>query len=228
MVLLIDVVFDVVIDEWWTVLVCVRACVSVVCDGGPGTRVRTKKVVVVASDAHGNVDLADLEAKAEKHKDRLAALMITYPSTYGVFEERVMDVIGAVHSRGGQVYMDGANMNAQVGFTNPGHIGADVCHLNLHKTFCIPHGGGGCVGVGVGVAALSILRGGGRGQSATAADACLAHSLTWCPLAKPGFSWALLSPRASLATLPALVLAPLALPSIWRRSCRAMLSCPPR
>lgn len=110
------------------------------------------RVVVVSSDEKGNVDLKDLTAKAEQHKDRLAALMITYPSTYGVFEEGVRDVINAVHSRGGQVYMDGANMNAQVGLTSPGHIGADVCHLNLHKTFCIPHGGGG-PGVGaIGVA----------------------------------------------------------------------------
>jgi glycine dehydrogenase len=110
------------------------------------------RVVVVASDEKGNVDIKDLTAKAEQHKDRLAALMITYPSTYGVFEEGVRDVINAVHSRGGQVYMDGANMNAQVGLTSPGHIGADVCHLNLHKTFCIPHGGGG-PGVGaIGVA----------------------------------------------------------------------------
>ena len=111
------------------------------------------KVVVVKSDDNGNIDLADLEAKAEKHKDNLAALMITYPSTYGVFEEEVKEVIEAVHARGGQVYMDGANMNAQVGITSPGEIGADVCHLNLHKTFCIPHGGGG-PGVGsIGVAA---------------------------------------------------------------------------
>ena len=111
------------------------------------------RVVVVASDAKGNVDLADLSAKAEQHKDRLAALMITYPSTYGVFEEGVRAVIDKVHSLGGQVYMDGANMNAQVGLTSPGHIGADVCHLNLHKTFCIPHGGGG-----PGVGAIGVAR----------------------------------------------------------------------
>ena len=110
------------------------------------------KVVVVKSDANGNVDIEDLTAKAEKHKDNLAALMITYPSTYGVFEEGVKDIINTIHDHGGQVYMDGANMNAQVGFTSPGYIGADVCHLNLHKTFCIPHGGGG-PGVGtIGVA----------------------------------------------------------------------------
>lgn len=110
------------------------------------------KVVVVASDAKGNVDLADLKAKAAAHADNLAALMITYPSTYGVFEEGVKEIIDVVHGHGGQVYMDGANMNAQVGLTSPGHIGADVCHLNLHKTFAIPHGGGG-PGVGsIGVA----------------------------------------------------------------------------
>ena len=97
----------------------------------------------IKSDEDGNIDIEDLRQKADKHADNLAALMITYPSTYGVFEEGVKDVIDIVHERGGQVYMDGANMNAQVGFTAPGFIGADVCHLNLHKTFCIPHGGGG-------------------------------------------------------------------------------------
>ncbi len=101
------------------------------------------KVVVVACDAQGNVDLADLEKKADEHKDRLAALMITYPSTHGVFEEDVKRICEIVHERGGQVYMDGANMNAQVGLTRPADMGADVCHINLHKTFCIPHGGGG-------------------------------------------------------------------------------------
>ncbi|MDE3117881.1 MAG: aminomethyl-transferring glycine dehydrogenase [Nitrospirota bacterium] len=111
------------------------------------------KVVAVACDERGNVDLADLEAKAEQHRDRLAALMITYPSTHGVFEEGIRKVCAIVHARGGQVYMDGANMNAQVGLCRPGDIGADVCHLNLHKTFCIPHGGGG-PGMGpIGVAA---------------------------------------------------------------------------
>ncbi len=110
------------------------------------------KVVVVKSDKDGNVDVEDLNKLAEKHKDNLAALMITYPSTYGVFEEEVKTIIDTVHSYGGQVYMDGANMNAQVCLTSPGFIGADVCHLNLHKTFCIPHGGGG-PGVGtIGVA----------------------------------------------------------------------------
>jgi glycine dehydrogenase len=100
-------------------------------------------VVTVACDTHGNVDIADLEVKAREHRDRLAALMITYPSTHGVFEAGVRRVCEIVHAHGGQVYMDGANMNAQVGLCRPGDIGADVCHLNLHKTFCIPHGGGG-------------------------------------------------------------------------------------
>ena len=101
------------------------------------------KVVVVACDADGNIDVADLKKKAEQHAADLSALMITYPSTHGVFEENVREVCRIVHAHGGQVYMDGANMNAQVGLTSPGDIGADVCHLNLHKTFCIPHGGGG-------------------------------------------------------------------------------------
>ncbi len=101
------------------------------------------KVVPVACDAQGNVDLTDLKAKAEQHKAALGALMVTYPSTHGVFEETIKDICAIVHANGGQVYMDGANMNAQVGLTSPGFIGADVCHLNLHKTFCIPHGGGG-------------------------------------------------------------------------------------
>ncbi len=100
-------------------------------------------VVPVACDTRGNIDLKDLEAKARTHRDRLAALMITYPSTHGVFEEGVRRVCEIVHTHGGQVYMDGANMNAQVGLCRPGDMGADVCHLNLHKTFCIPHGGGG-------------------------------------------------------------------------------------
>ena len=111
------------------------------------------RVVVVACDKDGNVDLIDLRAKTALHGDKLAALMITYPSTHGVFEAAIRDICQLVHAAGGQVYMDGANMNAQVGLTSPGSIGADVCHLNLHKTFCIPHGGGG-PGVGpVGVAA---------------------------------------------------------------------------
>ena len=101
------------------------------------------KVVVVDCDDNGNVDFADLKAKAEAHKDDLACLMITYPSTHGVFEEAIKDICAVVHANGGQVYMDGANLNAQVGLTSPGFIGADVSHMNLHKTFAIPHGGGG-------------------------------------------------------------------------------------
>ena len=101
------------------------------------------KVVGIACDDHGNIDVADLKAKAEKHSNELAALMVTYPSTHGVFEEAIQEICAIVHEHGGQVYMDGANMNAQVGICRPGDIGADVCHLNLHKTFCIPHGGGG-------------------------------------------------------------------------------------
>lgn len=109
-------------------------------------------VVVVKSDENGNIDLADLKEKAEKYKDTLSSCMVTYPSTHGVFEEGILDLIKIIHDNGGQVYMDGANMNAQVGLTSPGFIGADVCHLNLHKTFAIPHGGGG-PGVGpIGVA----------------------------------------------------------------------------
>ena len=101
------------------------------------------RVVVVGCDADGNIDLADLRAKAALHGPKLAALMVTYPSTHGVFEASIRDICEIVHAHGGQVYMDGANMNAQLGLTSPGAIGADVCHLNLHKTFCIPHGGGG-------------------------------------------------------------------------------------
>ncbi len=101
------------------------------------------EVIVTKCDEQGNIDLADLKEKAEKYKDRLAALMVTYPSTHGVFEEDIQEICATIHQYGGQVYMDGANMNAQVGLTSPAMIGADVCHLNLHKTFCIPHGGGG-------------------------------------------------------------------------------------
>merc|ERR1719331_2410734 len=111
------------------------------------------RIVAIGCDEQGNVDMADLKAKAAKHADKLSALMITYPSTHGVFEETITDICDTVHANGGQVYMDGANMNAQVGLCGPGYFGADVCHLNLHKTFCIPHGGGG-PGVGpIGVAA---------------------------------------------------------------------------
>ena len=101
------------------------------------------QVVVVDCDTSGNVDLADLQAKAAQHADKLSCLMLTYPSTHGVFEEAVMEICRIIHANGGQVYMDGANLNAQVGLTSPGHIGADVSHINLHKTFAIPHGGGG-------------------------------------------------------------------------------------
>jgi glycine dehydrogenase len=100
-------------------------------------------VVLVKCDESGNIDLTDLENKAKDHSNNLAALMITYPSTHGVFEESIKEITSIIHRNGGQVYMDGANMNAQVGLTSPGLIGADVCHLNLHKTFAIPHGGGG-------------------------------------------------------------------------------------
>ena len=111
------------------------------------------KIVVVACDRNGNIDLADLQAKATLHASRLSAFMVTYPSTHGVFEAPIRDICAVIHEAGGQVYMDGANMNAQLGLTSPGAIGADVCHLNLHKTFCIPHGGGG-PGIGpIGVAA---------------------------------------------------------------------------
>jgi len=111
------------------------------------------KVVVVKCDENGNVDIADLKMRAQEHSNNLAAIMVTYPSTHGVFEEEILEITRIVHEHGGQVYMDGANMNAQVGYTNPVVCGADVCHLNLHKTFAIPHGGGG-PGVGpIGVAA---------------------------------------------------------------------------
>jgi glycine dehydrogenase len=101
------------------------------------------KVVAVACDDRGNVDVADLKARAQQHALNLAALMITYPSTHGVFEEAVRDICDVIHHHGGQVYLDGANLNAQVGLMRPAELGADVCHINLHKTFCIPHGGGG-------------------------------------------------------------------------------------
>jgi glycine dehydrogenase len=101
------------------------------------------KVVAVTCDTNGNIDLADLKNKAEAHREDLAALMVTYPSTHGVFEEGIKDMCRIVHQNGGLVYMDGANLNAQVGLCRPAELGADVCHINLHKTFCIPHGGGG-------------------------------------------------------------------------------------
>ncbi|HET7746285.1 MAG TPA: aminomethyl-transferring glycine dehydrogenase [Vicinamibacteria bacterium] len=136
------------------------------------------RVVVVACEPNGNIDVADLRRKAEEHASDLGALMVTYPSTYGLFEETIREVCEIVHAHGGQVYMDGANMNAQVGLTRPADVGADVCHLNLHKTFCIPHGGGG-PGMGpIGVAAhlAPFLPGhrvvpprGGRAEGAVAA-----------------------------------------------------------
>jgi glycine dehydrogenase len=136
------------------------------------------QVVVVGCDDNGNIDMDDLKRKAEQHKDALAAIMVTYPSTHGVFEESILELTAVVHQYGGQVYMDGANMNAQVGYTNPAIIGADVCHLNLHKTFAIPHGGGG-PGVGpIGVAKhltpflpkhLIVNTGGEKGISAVSA-----------------------------------------------------------
>jgi glycine dehydrogenase len=137
------------------------------------------KVVVTKTLENGYVDIDDLRAKAEEHKDNLACLMITYPSTYGIFEERIIEVCDLIHQNGGQVYMDGANMNAQVGLTSPANIGADVCHLNLHKTFCIPHGGGG-PGMGpIGVAkhlvpflpghAVVDMKGGDKSMSAVSA-----------------------------------------------------------
>lgn len=101
------------------------------------------KVVVVKCDENGNIDVADLKTKAEQYKDSLSSLMVTYPSTHGVFEEAIIEICKIIHDNGGMVYMDGANLNAQLGLTSPGYIGADVCHLNLHKTFAIPHGGGG-------------------------------------------------------------------------------------
>ena len=111
------------------------------------------QIVVVKCDARGNIDVDDLRAKAEQHKADLSCLMVTYPSTHGVYEESIKDITAIIHDNGGQVYMDGANMNAQVGLTSPGNIGADVCHLNLHKTFAIPHGGGGPGAGPIGVAA---------------------------------------------------------------------------
>ena len=136
------------------------------------------KVVVVKCDDKGNIDQEDLHAKVLQHSDILSCLMVTYPSTHGVFEEGIRDICALVHQHGGQVYMDGANMNAQVGLTSPGFIGADVCHLNLHKTFCIPHGGGG-PGMGpIGVAAHLVpflpghaVAGLGGAQSSTAVSA---------------------------------------------------------
>ena len=137
------------------------------------------KVVVVKCDEKGNIDVSDLREKAVQHKDNLACLMVTYPSTHGVYEEAIKDITSIIHENGGQVYMDGANMNAQVGLTSPGMIGADVCHLNLHKTFAIPHGGGGPgmgpIGVGKHLAPFlpghPVIKTGGGDKNATAVSA---------------------------------------------------------
>ncbi len=147
------------------------------------------RVVIVACDEKGNIDIADLQEKAESHKDNLAALMVTYPSTHGVFEEGIKEICQIIHDNGGQVYMDGANMNAQVGLTSPAEIGADVCHLNLHKTFCIPHGGGG---PGVGPISVAehlvpflpgnILTDGKSGQSMSAVSSTLYGSAGILPI----------------------------------------------
>ena len=149
------------------------------------------KVVVIKTDPRGNIDLADLRTQAEAHGGQLAALMVTYPSTHGVFEGGIREVCEIVHQHGGQVYMDGANMNAQVGLTRPGDIGADVCHLNLHKTFCIPHGGGG-PGMGpIGVAAhlAPYLPGHPLGESAPTASGTVA-SAPWGSASILPISWA--------------------------------------
>ena len=144
------------------------------------------KVVVVACDAQGNIEVEDLRKKAEAHRADLGALMVTYPSTHGVFEESIEEVCRIVHAHGGQVYMDGANMNAQVGLTRPADVGADVCHLNLHKTFCIPHGGGG-PGMGpIGVAAhLAPFLPGHPFVPAASADANAVGAVSAAPYGSP-------------------------------------------
>ncbi|MCU0771235.1 MAG: aminomethyl-transferring glycine dehydrogenase [Verrucomicrobia bacterium] len=143
------------------------------------------RVVAVACDADGNIDLQDLEAKAGQHSTSLAALMVTYPSTHGVFEASIRRVCEVVHEHGGQVYMDGANMNAQVGLTAPGDIGADVCHLNLHKTFCIPHGGGG-PGVGPICVAKHLLPFLPSRRTASATPAGVVGPVSGAPLGSAG------------------------------------------
>jgi glycine dehydrogenase len=158
------------------------------------------EVVVVACDRNGNIDVEDLRAKADAYADRLAALMVTYPSTHGVFEAAIREICDIIHARGGQVYMDGANMNAQVGLTSPAAIGADVCHLNLHKTFTIPHGGGG-PGVGpICVAAhlTPFLPG-----SAVVADVGGAHSVGSVSAAPWGSAGILMIPYAYIAMMGA-------------------------
>lgn len=138
------------------------------------------KIVIVKCDKEGNISLDDFRVQAEKHKENLSAAMITYPSTHGVFEEDILEMVKIVHENGGQLYMDGANMNAQVGLTNPGYIGADVCHLNLHKTFAIPHGGGG-PGVGpIGVAKHLVQFLPGHTQVKTGGDKAI-HALSSAP-----------------------------------------------
>jgi glycine dehydrogenase len=142
------------------------------------------RVVVVASAPNGNVDVADLRKKAAEHKDRLACLMITYPSTHGVFEDDIIEICQIVHEHGGQVYMDGANMNAQSGLTSPARIGADVCHLNLHKTFAIPHGGGG-PGMGpIGVARHLVAYLPGHPLVKTGGDRAI-HAISAAPWGSP-------------------------------------------
>ncbi len=152
------------------------------------------RVVGVKCDASGNIDMPDLRARIDEHRARLGALMVTYPSTHGVFEETIVEICQWIHQAGGQVYMDGANMNAQVGLTSPGRIGADVCHLNLHKTFCIPHGGGG-PGVGpIGVAAqLAPYLPGHRALETAAGAVCSApwgsasiNTISWMYIAMMG------------------------------------------
>lgn len=147
------------------------------------------KIVVVKTDEHGNVDIEDLKAKAEQHKDNLGALMITYPSTHGVYEEGIRDICRIIHDNGGQVYMDGANMNAQVGIMQPAEVGADVLHMNLHKTFCIPHGGGG-PGMGP------------IGLKAHLAPFAPNHSVAPVEGANPGMSAVAAAPFGSASILP--------------------------
>ena len=147
------------------------------------------KVVGVDTDEHGNVDMADLKAKAEQHKDNLSALMITYPSTHGVFEEGIREICSIIHANGGQVYMDGANLNAQVGLMQPAEVGADVLHMNLHKTFCIPHGGGG-PGMGP------------IGMRAHLAPFMANHVVSAVPHAQPGQGAVSAAPFGSASILP--------------------------
>lgn len=169
------------------------------------------KVVVVSCDENGNINIDDLKAKAEKHKDELGALMVTYPSTHGVFEEGITEICKIIHDFGGQVYMDGANMNAQVALTRPCDIGADVCHLNLHKTFCIPHGGGG-PGVGpIGVAEhlVPFLPGHNLVDNGTGLPSCAVSSAPWGSASINVISWAYIAMMGedglSLATKTAIL-----------------------